>query len=210
MISVVHRPGLRPPSLRRAPVPGQARTVLVTARHGRVAAVAVGMQRPGEPCEQAFGDIACAGRVILEQHDGRLGAGAHLRPELGLRFRCLAGLFEYLHRGLVHQQVGPFHEFIAQHVDERHYELAHAHHPRRQRRAREFHPDALELLALAIQRQRIAAYFAVAIQASSPGLARLFGTSCAGIGAVRRCPSQHGQLQSRCAMTASRSVSSDS
>ena len=93
------------------------------AHHGRVAAVAVGVQRPGEPCEQAFGDIACAGRVILEQHDGRLGAGAHLCPELGLRLRCLAGLFEDLHGGLVHQQVGPFDEFVAQHVDERHHEL---------------------------------------------------------------------------------------
>ena len=42
------------------------------AYHRHVAAVAVGVQRPGEPCEQAFGDIACAGRVVLEQHDGRL------------------------------------------------------------------------------------------------------------------------------------------
>ena len=125
------------------------------AHHGRVAAVAVGVQRPGEPCEQAFGDIARAGRVILEQHDGRLGAGAHLRPELGLRFRCLAGLFEDLHRGLVHQQVGPFDEFVAQHVDERRHERSDAHHPSCKRGARELDADALELLALAIQRQRI-------------------------------------------------------
>ena len=120
-----------------------------------VAAVAVGVQRPGETYEQAFGDIACAGRVILEQHDGRLGAGAHLCPELGLRFRCLAGLFEDLHGGLVHQQVGPFDELIAQHVDERHHERSDAHHPPRKRGARELNADALELLALAIQRQRI-------------------------------------------------------
>ncbi len=36
-------------------------------------------------------------------------------------------------------------------------------------------------------------YFDVATKASSPGLAWLFGIGCAGIGAVRRCPSQHGQ-----------------
>ena len=97
------------------------------AHHRRVAAVAVGMQCPGEPREQPFGHLPRAGRVVVEQHDGRLGAGAHLRPELRFRFRRLAGFFEHLHRGLVHQQLGPLEEFVAQHVDERHHELARAH-----------------------------------------------------------------------------------
>ena len=56
------------------------------AHHGRVAAVAVGVQRPGEPCEQAFGDIAGAGRVILEQHDGRFGSGVHTAPRIRTTF----------------------------------------------------------------------------------------------------------------------------
>ena len=152
-----------------APGMGPARQVHqpLVAHRRQTAAVAVGVQRAGEPCEQAFGHVARAGRVILEQHDGRVGAGTHLRPELGLRLSALAGLFEHLHGGLVHQQVGAVEQFIAQQVEERDHECAGAHHPRGQRGAREVHADALELLVLAIQRQ--------------------------GIGAVRRWPSQCGQ-----------------
>ena len=140
-----------------APGMGPARQVHqpLVAHHRQTAAVAVGVQRAGEPCEQAFGHVARTGRVILEQHDGRVGAGTHLRPELGLRLSALAGLIEHLHGGLVHQQVGAVEQFIAQQVEERDHECAGAHHPRGQRGAREVHADALELLVLAIQWQGI-------------------------------------------------------
>ena len=54
-----------------------------------------------------------------------------------------------------HQQVGAFEQCIAKQVDERDHECAGAHHPRGQRRAREVHADAPQLLVLAIQRQGI-------------------------------------------------------
>ena len=133
---------------------GQVHQV-VFAHRRTVAAVAVGVQRAGEPCEQPSGDLARAGRVVVEHHDGRLRARAHQRPQLRLRLRRLPRLFQHLHRGLVHQQVRPPEELLVQQIHQRHHQLAHPHHPPRQRRARQLHPDAPELLLLAVQRQPI-------------------------------------------------------
>ena len=52
------------PSVRPA---GQAHQPLL-AHHRRVAAVAVGVPRPGESYEQPSGDLPRAGRVVVEQH----------------------------------------------------------------------------------------------------------------------------------------------
>ena len=91
--------------------------VLLTPLLTHCALILVGLREPQiDNLLRAKMATKCAPGPSRTQHDGRLGSGAHLRPELGLRFRCLAGLFEYLHRGLVHQQVEPFDEFVAQQV----------------------------------------------------------------------------------------------